>query len=88
MEMVLEAKKAWMPNRLAPSSFRRRNAWASWGRVMPYLASPGLSITWKPSSLSPRANTPPGLKRQHTVSGTRPSVSCKKSTWVRSSRLI
>ena len=29
--------------------------------VMPYLASPGLSMTWKPSSLSPSWNVPPGL---------------------------
>ena len=45
MDRVLEAKKAWMPNSSAPSSFRRRKAWVIWGRVMPYLAWPGLSIT-------------------------------------------
>lgn len=61
MEMVLEARKQWRPKLLAPLALSSRNAWAIWGRVMPYLASPGVSMTWKPSLLSPRVNTPPGL---------------------------
>ena len=61
MEMVLEARKQWRPKVLAPLAFSALKAWAIWGRVMPYLASPGVSITWSPSLPSPRVNTPPGL---------------------------
>ena len=61
MEMVLEARKQWRPKYLAPLAFSSRNAWAIWGRVMPYLASPGVSMTCTPSFPSPRVKTPPGL---------------------------
>ena len=55
---------------------------------MPYLASPGLSITWKPSLLSPSWKVPPGLKRQEIFLGMYPMVSFRKSMWVMSSRLM
>ena len=64
-----------MPKFLAPSSFRRVKACFICSLVIPYLASPGLSMTWKPSLLSPRVKVPPGLYRQEMVLGTQPRVS-------------
>lgn len=61
MERVLEAKKAWRPKCLAPKALSLRKPSVSCARVKPYLASPGVSMTWKPSSLAPMEKVPPGL---------------------------
>ena len=50
-----------MPKCLAPIALSRRKLSTICSSVMPYLASPGLSITWKPSLLAPRLKVPPGL---------------------------
>lgn len=72
-----------MPNSLAPFSLRMRKASTIWSDVMPYLASPGLSIM---SLLI--LNTPPGLYRQLMVSGMAPRAFSTYGMWVMSSRLI
>ena len=70
-----------MPKFLAPLALRMRNASKSCSVVMPYLESPGLSMmplaSW---------NSPPGLKRQLTVSGMGPATFSKNSMWLMSSK--
>ena len=56
LEMVLEARKAWMPKCLVPRAMRRLMAPAIWSSVMPYLASRGISMM-----VLPREKEPPGL---------------------------
>jgi len=71
-----------MPNSSAPSLRSVSNASNICSRVMPYFASPGLSIIRFPIS-----NAPPGLYLQHIFLGI-PAIFFKISIWVMSSRLM
>ena len=72
-----------MPNSFAPFAFRILNASKICSVVIPYLASPGLSMM---SLLI--LKIPPGLYRQLMVSGMRPMAFSRNSMWVMSSRLM